>query len=140
MYFFLKKTYCISSSVQSISDFPFQVSWYVAYGKAELLEELHGYYVGVCLVTQSCLTLCDPVDCSPPGCSVHGISQAVILEWVAVPFSRGSSRPRDGTRVSCVSCICRWILYRLSYQGSPQMHTRVYVSGDMLPCFNLSCI
>ena len=43
------------------------------------------------LVTQSCLTLCDPVDCSPPGSSVHGILQARILEWVAIPFSRGSS-------------------------------------------------
>ena len=43
------------------------------------------------LVAQLCLTLCDPVDCSPPGSSVHGIFQARILEWVAVPFSRGSS-------------------------------------------------
>ena len=46
-------------------------------------------------VAQSCLTLCNPVDCSPPGFSVHGIFPARILEWVAVPFSRGSSRPRD---------------------------------------------
>ena len=44
-------------------------------------------------VTQSCLTLCDPMDCSQPGSSVHGISQARILEWVAFPFSRGSSQP-----------------------------------------------
>ena len=42
-------------------------------------------------VTQSCPTLCDPVDCSPPGSSVHGILQARILEWVAISFSRGSS-------------------------------------------------
>ena len=41
---------------------------------------------------------CDPTDCSPPGSSVHGILQARILEWVAIPFSRGSSRPRDQTR------------------------------------------
>ena len=47
------------------------------------------------LVTQSCPTLCDPMDCSPPGSSVHGILQARILEWVATSFSRGSSRPRD---------------------------------------------
>ena len=47
------------------------------------------------LVTQSCPTLCDPVDYSVPGCSVHGISQARILEWVAISFSRGSSRPRN---------------------------------------------
>ena len=45
-------------------------------------------------VTQSCPTLCDPVDCSPPGSSVHGILQARILEWVAISFSRGSSQTR----------------------------------------------
>ena len=50
----------------------------------------------MCLsVTQSSLTLCDPMDYSPPGSSVHGIFQARILEWVAVPFSRGSSPPGD---------------------------------------------
>ena len=51
-------------------------------------------------VAQSCLTLCDPVDCSLPGSSVDGILQARILEWVAISFSRGSSRPRDRTQVS----------------------------------------
>ena len=61
-----------------------------------------------CLVPQSCLTLCNPMDWGPPGSSVHGISQARILEWVAISFSRGSSWPRDQT---CVSCIGRWILY-----------------------------
>ena len=50
-------------------------------------------------VAQSCPTLCDPMDCSPPGSSVHGILQARILEWVAISFSRGSSRPRDRTQV-----------------------------------------
>ena len=54
-------------------------------------------------VTQSCLTLCDPVDCSPPGSSVPGIFQARMLEWVAISFSRGSSRTRDRTRVSCIA-------------------------------------
>ena len=49
--------------------------------------------VCVCEVTQSCPTLCDPVDCSPPGSSVHGILQVRILEWIAVSFSRGSSQP-----------------------------------------------
>ena len=56
---------------------------------------------------QSCPTLCDPVDCSPPGSSVHGVSQARILEWSAMPSSRGSSQPRDWTRVYYVSCIGR---------------------------------
>ena len=51
-------------------------------------------------VTQSSLTLCDPMDCSPPGYSVHRILQARILEWVAISFSRGSSQPRDQTQVS----------------------------------------
>ena len=46
-------------------------------------------------VAQSCPTLCDPMDCSPPGFSVHGIFQAWILEWVAISFSRGSSQPRE---------------------------------------------
>ena len=52
---------------------------------------------------QSCLTLCDPMDHSPPGSSVHGILQARILEWVAASFSRASSRPRDRTWVSCTT-------------------------------------
>ena len=46
-------------------------------------------------VAQSCPTLCDPVDCSPPGSSAHGILQSRILEWVAISFSRGSSRPHE---------------------------------------------
>ena len=57
---------------------------------------------------QSCLTLCDPVDCSLPDSSVHGILQARILEWVAISSSKGSSQPRDRTHVSCIG---RRILY-----------------------------
>ena len=53
------------------------------------------------LVAQSCMTLCDPVDCSLSGSSVHVILQARVLEWVAIPCSKGSSQPRDQTRVSC---------------------------------------
>ena len=54
-------------------------------------------YVHLCVhvVIKSCLTLCDPVDCSPPGSSVHGILQARVLEWVAIPSPRGSSQPRE---------------------------------------------
>ena len=51
---------------------------------------------------QLCLTLCDPVDCSPPGFYVHGLLQERILEWVAMPSSRGSSQPRLGTLVSSI--------------------------------------
>ena len=55
------------------------------------------------LASQSYLTLCDPMDCSPPGTSVHGALQARTLEWVAIPFSRESSQPRDQTWVSCIA-------------------------------------
>ena len=57
-------------------------------------------------VAQSCPTLCDSVDCSPPGSSIHGILQARILEWVAISFSRGSSRPRDRNQVSRIAGRC----------------------------------
>ena len=60
----------------------------------------------------SCLTLCDPMDCSPPGSPVHRILQARMLEWVDIPSSRGSSQRRDQTSVSYVSCIGRSVLYR----------------------------
>jgi len=65
---------------------------------------------GCCLVTQLCPTLWDPMDCSPPGSSVNGISQARILEWVAISFSRGSSSPRDRTQVFWVGrrILCHW--------------------------------
>ena len=62
----------------------------------------------LCSVAQSCLTLCDPMDCSPPAYSVHRISQSRILEWVAISPSKGSSQPRDRTWVSCIG---RQILY-----------------------------
>ena len=54
-------------------------------------------------VAQSCPTLCDSMDCSLPGSSVHGIFQAIVLEWIAISFSKGSSQPRDQTRVSCIT-------------------------------------
>ena len=60
-------------------------------------------FCGCCWVSKSCLTLCNPMNCTPPSSSVHGISQARILEWVAVSFSRGSSWPRDQTCVSCIA-------------------------------------
>ena len=69
------------------------------------------------LVTQSCLTHCNAMDCSPPGSSVHEISQTRLLEWVAISFSRGSSQPRDQTHVTCIG---RWTLL-LNHQGSSSM-------------------
>ena len=64
--------------------------------------------VCICSVAKSCPTLCDSMDCSSLGSSIHGILQARILEWVTISYSRASSRPRDGT---CVSCIGRRVLY-----------------------------
>ena len=62
-------------------------------------------------VAQSCLTLCDPMDCSLPGSSIHGIFQARVQEWAAISFSRGSSQPRDWTQVSCIidRCFTAWV-------------------------------
>ena len=63
-------------------------------------------FQGMCiLVTQLCLTLCDPMDCSLPGSSVHGISQARIREWIAISFSRGSSWLRDQIQVSHIESL-----------------------------------
>ena len=75
--------------------------------------------VCVCVRAQSCSTLSTSLACSPPGSSVHGISQASILEWVAISSSRGSSPPRDQTHISCIFCIGRQILDLLSHLGSP---------------------
>ena len=69
---------------------------------------------------QSCLTLYDTMDRSPPGSTVHRILQARILEWVAVPSSRESFQPKDQTQASYVSCIGRWVLHHWHHPGSPR--------------------
>ena len=75
------------------------------------------------LVTQSCPTLCDPMDCNPPGSSVHGIIQATILEWVAISYFRGPFQPRDGNCFSCISCIDRQILYHCAtWEAQPYIY------------------
>ena len=85
-----------------------------AWGKCERRAAVCGLLLRCCtqlwdlqkvkvLVPQSCLTLCYARDYSPPSSSVHGILQARILEWVAIPFSRGPSQPRDRTQVSCMA-------------------------------------
>ena len=74
-----------------------------------------------------CLTLCDPMDCSLPGSSVHGILQAGILEWGAMPSSRGPSQPRDQTQISCIAGGF-FTLYCLSL--SPLLEYKLYVSED----------
>ena len=89
-----------------------------------------------------CQTLCDPMDYSPPGSSVHGILQARILKWVAMPSSRGSSWPRDWT---CISCIGRWILYHWAtsvgwHQVSFKRHQSLLCLFHRLPPGDLSMI
>ena len=71
----------------------------------------------MCLVSQSCRTLCNLMDCSPPGFSVYGILQARILGWVAMPSSRGSSQLGLNPDLPH----CRQVLYLLSHQGSPEL-------------------
>ena len=75
-----------------------------------------GYAVLCCLIAKSCLTDCEPVDCRPPGSSVHETPQARILEWVAISSSRASSWPRDRTHISCIG---RQILY---HWGTREAH------------------
>ena len=73
----------------------------------------------VCVHALSCPALCNPMDCSPPGSSVHRISQSSMLEWIAISFSRGSFWPRDWTQVFYISCIGRWILYHCTTWEAP---------------------
>ena len=70
----------------------------------------------ICMCVQSCLTLCNPIDCSLPGSFVHGILQARTAEWVAISSSRGSFWHRDGI---CISCIGRQILYHWANWEAP---------------------
>ena len=84
-----------------------------------LLVNVSETYQHCVLVTQSWLTLCDPMDCSSTGSSVHGTFQARMLEWVAISFAKGSSQPRDRTPGLLH---CRQILYWLSYRGSLCIH------------------
>ena len=79
-----------------------------------------------CSVAKLCPTLCNFLDCSPLGSSVHGILQARILEWVAIPFSRGSSRPRAWTRVSCGFCTGRQIPYHWTNWEAHTKYTSSY--------------
>ena len=78
------------------------------------LAHIESVLVYLCIRAKSlhsCPALCDPVHCSSPGSSVHGILQARILNWVAMPCSRASSHPKDWTHISYISCIGRKVLY-----------------------------
>ena len=103
-FFFFPLTYITSSR---LGDFP---GGPVVKTPRFLVEELR-FYTTCAKLFQSCPTLCDPLDCSPPCSSVPGILQAKIQDWVAILFIRGSSQPRAQTHVSFVSCIGRRVLY-----------------------------
>ena len=84
-----------------------------------------------CMCAQPCAALCHPMDWGPPASSVHGISQARTLDWVAISLSRGSSLPKDRTYVSCVSYIGRWILYQLHHLGKPIHSMRKSIKTEL---------
>ena len=71
---------------------------------------------------QLCLTLCKPMDCGPPGSSVHGDSPGKDMEWIFMPSSRGSCQPRDQTYISYISWIGRWVLFHYCQLWSPRKH------------------
>ena len=90
-------------------------------------------------VDKSCPTVCNPMDCSPPGSSVHGILQARILEWVAISLSREPSWPRDGTHVSCIAgrFLRRWATPVLYWNGTTAvLKGAIFALGRQNPvCF-----
>ena len=77
-----------------------------------------------CVHVLSHARVCKPMDCSPLVSSVHGNFQARVLGRVLISFSRGSSGPRDWNHVSCIPCISRWVLYKLTHQGSLKITTK----------------
>ena len=104
---------CMKVLVRTYSQGIIPVAFSVSYACVCLC--LHTSKSVLCLLSRSCPTLCYNMGCSPPGSSVHGILQARILEWVAMPSSTGSLQPRDQTQVSRTA----GGFYHLSHQGSP---------------------
>ena len=96
---------------------------------------VHGLWcyrcVCLCLVTKSCPALCDPMNYSPPGSSVHGISQAKILEWVAMPFCRESYWLRNQIRVSCIAgrFFTSWVTREASRCPAAHIHSVMWGAG-----------
>ena len=86
------------------------------------------------LVAHSCPTLCNPVDSSPPGSSVHGILQGRILKWVAIPFSRGSSQPKDRTQVSSIAG--RFFTVWATCLNQTPFYCRASFRGLQIPAFS----
>ena len=90
------------------------------------LKEKDGVKVKV-LVIQLCSTLCNPMDCSLPGSTIHGISQERILEWVAISFSRGSSQ-----ELNLCLLHCRWTLYHLATRETPTVTPYSVKAGNSI--------
>ena len=97
----------LGSKITADGDGSHEIKRCLLFGRKAITKLL----IVVVLVTQSCSTLFDPMDCSLPGSFVHRIFQARILEWVAISSSRGSSQPGYQTHISYISCICRKVLY-----------------------------
>ena len=97
------------------TEYPWSLNRYVV---QNLPTDSH--YVCMCSVAQSCLTLCNPMNYTPPGSSAHGIFQARILEQAVISYSRESSQPGDQTRISRVFCISTQILYNcVTWESCP---------------------
>ena len=99
---------------------------YASWGSIKYINQVKGHNLkslqwklGLGIWSLSCLTLCHPMDCSLPGSSVHGIFQAIVLEWIAISFSRGSSQPRAWTRVSLIvdRCFMVWATREVLYKN-----------------------
>ena len=107
-------------------------------GKSPGQRSLAGY--SPCMHVKSlqlCPALCDPMDCSLPASSAHGILQARILKWVAMPSSRVSSQPRDQTHVSYVFCIGRQVLYHYRHLRSPGYSPATAAAKSRQSCLTL---
>ena len=121
----------METAVQSCAEQQKQETSYLGHFKLS-----SGYTVLSAKSLQSCPALCDPMNCSLPGSSVLRILQARILEQVAMPSSRGSSRPRDRTRVSYVSCIGKCDLYHKHHLGSGFIRQRKKQVKLILTCIS----
>ena len=100
--------------------------WLYGLSPSSVAKDIINLITCMCMcgkLLQLCPTLCDPMDYSLPGSSVHGIFQEGILEWVAIPFSRGSSQPRDRTHMSC---FLRWQAGSLPHVCSAKYITTHY--------------
>ena len=102
-------------------------------------SHVNSMYLWCCAVcyAQLCPTLCNPMDCSPPGSSVHGIFQAGILECIAISSSRGSCQPRDQTRISCIGrqILYHWTTWEAMYLWCDMIKAELHFFG--LPSQNI---